>query len=89
MGGGKLPNGLLLYGEPGLGKTLIANCFLEESGRKAFVCRKNMPSGEFVKYLKDVFEEARNKAPSIVLLDDFDRFANVAARCAALRQSPH
>lgn len=74
--GVKLPNGLLLYGEPGLGKTLIANCFLEESGRKAFVCRKNMPSGEFVKYLKDVFEEARNKAPSIILLDDFDKFAN-------------
>lgn len=74
--GVKLPNGLLLYGEPGLGKTLIANCFLEESGRKTFVCRKNLPKREFVKYLKDVFEDAKNNTPSIILLDDFDKFAN-------------
>lgn len=74
--GVKLPNGLLLYGDPGLGKTLIANCFLEESGRKTFVCRKNLPNGEFVKYLKGVFEDAKNNAPSIVMLDDFDKFAN-------------
>jgi len=68
--------GLLLDGDPGLGKTLMANCFIKESGRKAFVCRKNMPDGEFVNEIKKVFEEAAKNAPSIVFLDDMDKFAN-------------
>ena len=33
------PKGVLIDGNPGLGKTLIANCFIKASGRKAFVCR--------------------------------------------------
>ena len=74
--GVKLPNGLLLYGRPGLGKTLIANCFIEESGRKSYVCRKDLPRDEFIKYLKDTFDKAKENAPSIILLDDFDKFAN-------------
>lgn len=68
--------GLLLNGEPGVGKTLMANCFINESGRKAFVCRKNKPDGEFVNEIKNVFAEATKNAPSIILLDDMDKFAN-------------
>lgn len=68
--------GLLLDGDPGVGKTLMANCFIKESGRKAFVCRKNKPGGEFVDEIKNVFTEAAENAPSIVLLDDMDKFAN-------------
>ena len=68
--------GLLLDGNPGVGKTLMANCFATESGRKTFVCRKNKPNGEFVKEIKNVFAEAAENAPSIVLLDDLDKFAN-------------
>lgn len=74
--GVKIPKGLLLYGEPGVGKTLIANSFVEECGKKCYVCRKNLPDKEFIKYIKNTFEEAKNNAPSIVLLDDFDKFAN-------------
>lgn len=40
--GVSLPNGLLLYGEPGVGKTLFASCFIKESERKSFICRKNL-----------------------------------------------
>ena len=47
-----LAGGLLLDGEPGVGKTLMANCFIKESGRKAFVCRKNKPDREFVNEIK-------------------------------------
>lgn len=68
--------GLLIDGNPGVGKTLMANCFIKESGRKAFVCRKNKPDGEFVNEIKNVFVEAAENAPSIILLDDMDKFAN-------------
>ena len=74
--GVKIPSGMLLYGAPGVGKTLISNCLIEESGRKVFVCRKNLPKSEFIKFIKDTFEQAKNNTPSIVFLDDFDKFAN-------------
>lgn len=74
--GVKIPKGLLLYGEPGVGKTLIANSFIEECGKKCYVCRKNLSDDEFIKFIKKTFEDAKNNAPSLVLLDDFDKFAN-------------
>ena len=74
--GVKVPSGLLLLGEPGLGKTLMANCFIKASGRRAFVCRKDKPDGDFVKHIKSVFDEGVKNAPSIVFLDDMDKFAN-------------
>jgi len=70
------PCGLLLYGEPGVGKTLMSNCLIKASGRKAFVCRKNKPNGEFVNEITKTFELAKKNAPSIVFLDDMDKFAN-------------
>lgn len=70
------PRGLLLYGEPGVGKSLMASAIVEESGRKTFICRKDKPNGDFVKYIKDTFDEAAENAPSIVYLDDMDKFTN-------------
>ena len=70
------PRGLLLHGDPGVGKSLMAAAVIEESGRRVFVCRKDKPNGDFVKYIKEVFDEAAEHAPSIVLLDDMDKFAN-------------
>lgn len=74
--GVRAPRALLLYGEPGVGKTLMARCLIEESGREAVVCRKDEPNGEFVKVIKKKFKKAAEKAPSILLLDDLDKFAN-------------
>lgn len=68
--------GLLLDGEPGVGKTLMADCFIKASGRKSFVCRKNKPDGEFVNEIKNLFAEAAENEPSIILLDDMDKYAN-------------
>ena len=70
------PRGLLLYGEPGVGKSLMASAIIEESGRKAFTCRKDQPNGDFVKEIKATFDKAAASAPSIVYLDDMDKFAN-------------
>ena len=46
------PRGLMLYGKPGVGKTLIATCFVEESGKKSFICKKNLPKEEFIKHIQ-------------------------------------
>lgn len=70
------PRGLLLRGKPGVGKSLMAQCFIEESGRRAFVCRKTEPDGKFVDTIRKTFESAEAAAPSIVYLDDMDKFAN-------------
>ena len=74
--GAKLPQGALLYGEPGLGKTMIANCFIEESGLEAFTIRKNKGNEGFINSITETFKEAKENAPCIVLLDDIDKFAN-------------
>lgn len=78
--GVKPPRALLLYGDPGVGKTLMARCLIEASGREAVLCRKDEPNGEFVHVIKQRFEEAVEKAPSVLLLDDLDKFANVDDR---------
>lgn len=36
--GVSLPAGLLLHGDPGVGKTTMAKCFIEASGRKTYTC---------------------------------------------------
>ena len=75
------PRGLLLYGEPGVGKSLMAAAIIEESGRPAYICRKDKPNGDFVKYIKETFDKAAENAPSIVFLDDMDKFtANEKSR---------
>lgn len=68
------PKGVLLYGKPGTGKTTMADCFIKLSGRKSYVCRKTKADGDFIEKMVDVFEEAKNNAPSIVLLDDIDKY---------------
>ena len=57
--GVKRPSGILLYGEPGIGKTLMAEAFIEESGCKAFVLRKNKPDGSFVESAKRLRQPRR------------------------------
>lgn len=74
--GASAPRGLLLHGEPGVGKTLMATCLMEASGRKTFICRKDQPDGAFVNVIRETFEQAAKEAPSIVFLDDMDKFAN-------------
>lgn len=74
--GAKLPQGVLLYGEPGLGKTLMANCFIAQSGLTAYTVRRNKSSDDFVGDITAAFANAKENAPAIIFLDDMDKFAN-------------
>lgn len=70
------PRGILLAGEPGIGKTLLAKCFVKGTGRKVYIIRKDKPNGEFVDHIREIFEEASKNEPSVILMDDMDKFAN-------------
>lgn len=74
--GARLPQGILLYGDPGLGKSLMAKSFITESGLPAYIVRRDKGSDDFIGKITDTFEKARKNAPAIVLLDDMDKFAN-------------
>jgi transitional endoplasmic reticulum ATPase len=73
------PKGVLLYGPPGTGKTLIARAIASES--KIHFIKVNGPEiihkfyGESEARLREIFEEATLKAPSIVFIDELDGIA--------------
>ena len=56
--GAGINDGLVLCGKPGTGKTTMANCLIESTGRKAYICRKKASDGKFIKTISDTFEEA-------------------------------
>lgn len=72
----KSPCGLLLHGVPGVGKTLMATSLIEASGLNVVTCRKDKPNGDFVNAIREAFKEAESISPSIIFLDDMDKFTN-------------
>ena len=74
--GVKLPRGILLHGVPGVGKTLMATALIEDMGRNSFVCRKDKANNAFVETIRNVFCEAKKNVPSVIFLDDIDKFAS-------------
>ena len=74
--GACLPHGLLLYGEPGLGKTLLAKCFMEEAGLNTITVRRDRGGDAFIDSITQAFAKAKEDAPAIIFLDDMDKFAN-------------
>ncbi len=79
--GVQAPRGLMLEGDPGVGKTLMAMCLIEEVGGFCVELKKDRPKNELINRIKEVFllarqECARNdKNTVIVFMDDFDKFA--------------
>ncbi len=73
------PKGVLLYGPPGVGKTLLAKALANEIG--AYFISINGPEimskfyGESEQRLRDIFEEAQKNAPSIIFIDEIDAIA--------------
>ena len=74
--GAKLPQGIMLVGNPGTGKTLLSNCIIEEAGLPVYVVRKTR--NDFAEEISKAFSDARENAPAIVFLDDMDKLANEA-----------
>ena len=74
--GAHLPHGLLLYGAPGLGKSLLANCFMEECGLNTVTVRRDKGGDAFINSIAQAFAKAKKEAPSVLFLDDMDKFAN-------------
>lgn len=73
--GARLPSGVLLEGAPGLGKTLLATEFIKVCGIRSFTLRRSKSGENFIGLLERTFDEAVREAPSIVFLDDMDKFA--------------
>lgn len=66
----KIPKGMLLFGPPGTGKTMLAKAFAAQSGLPFIsTTGKNMLNEE---YMKKVFETAKLYAPSIIFIDEMD-----------------
>lgn len=74
--GARIPSGVLLHGTPGIGKTLLAKCFIEECGLDTYTLRNNKSGDKFVDEITETFEKAKENAPAIIFLDDMDKFAN-------------
>ena len=74
--GGRMPKGILLVGPPGTGKTLLARAVAGEAGVPFF----SISGSEFVEMfvgvgaarVRDLFEQARAKAPAIIFIDELD-----------------
>jgi cell division protease FtsH len=74
--GGKIPKGALLIGPPGTGKTLLARAVAGEAGVAFF----RMSGADFVEMfvgvgaarVRDLFKQARDKAPCIIFIDELD-----------------
>ncbi|MEM2287686.1 MAG: CDC48 family AAA ATPase [Sulfolobales archaeon] len=73
------PKGVLLYGPPGVGKTLLAKALANEIG--AYFIAINGPEimskyyGESEARLREIFEEAQKNAPAIIFIDEIDAIA--------------
>ena len=74
--GARMPKGILLVGPPGTGKTLLARAVAGEAGVPFF----SISGSEFVEMfvgvgaarVRDLFEQARQKAPAIIFIDELD-----------------
>jgi cell division protease FtsH len=86
--GARMPKGVLLVGPPGTGKTLLAKAVAGEAGVPFF----SISGSEFVEMfvgvgaarVRDLFEQARQKAPAIIFIDELDALGRARASIPGL-----
>ena len=82
--GGKIPKGVLLVGPPGTGKTLLAKAVAGEANVPFF----SMSGSDFVEMfvgvgasrVRDLFRQAKEKAPAIIFIDEIDAVGRARGR---------
>lgn len=74
--GAKLPNGMVLYGPPGCGKTFFAKHFAEEVGFNFILATPSTLKSRFINATQEniakMFEEAEKNAPTIIFIDEIN-----------------
>jgi cell division protease FtsH len=86
--GGAVPRGVLLYGSPGCGKTLLARALAGEAGAAFYSISGSdfvqMYAGVGAARVRDLFEDARANAPAIIFIDELDSIGRTRASAGAL-----
>jgi cell division protease FtsH len=89
--GAKIPRGILLIGAPGTGKTLMAKAVAGEAGVPFFSLSGSafieMFVGVGASRVRDLFERAKMKAPSIVFIDEIDTIGRMRGRAMSLQSN--
>lgn len=87
--GAKIPKGILLVGAPGTGKTLMAKAVAGEAGVPFF----SLSGSEFIEMfvgvgasrVRDLFQRAKEKAPSIVFIDEIDTIGRTRSKVLSVQ----
>lgn len=89
--GARIPKGILLVGPPGTGKTLLAKAVAGEAGVPFF----SLSGSEFIEMfvgvgaarMRDLFQQAKAKAPSIIFIDEIDTIGRARGKVGAFQSN--